>query len=80
MHVGLRLVGATLLAGRRPGRALAAFGEIQAFDRGALLIVIPRFNHDEWQGMGSVEITCIEVERVFEGLATTAGHMPIQAP
>ena len=76
MRLGNVLVG-KLLAGGCARRRLAALGEVQPFDSGTFLVVIPCLNHYEWQRMGSIEILRVEMQSVFERLTTAARHVPI---
>ena len=64
--VPARLVTANL---QRRRDVLAAFGKVEALDGGTFLVVVPGFDHDERQRMSRIEVTVVQVQRVFESLA-----------
>src|ERR1700722_14802422 len=59
---------------------LAAFCEIQAFDRRTLFVVVPGLDQYKGEGMRRVKIAIVEVKSVLESLAAAGRHVTIQAP
>ena len=62
------------------GRTLTALRKAQAFNRRALFVIVPGFDHDKGKRVAGVEIPVIEVKRILEGLPTATLHVTVQAP